>query len=50
MLSPQVKLLQYTRLVIDLCAGGGGASCGIEQAIGTHAASHREPAQLRMAA
>ena len=50
MLSPQLKLPLHTKLVIDLCAGGGGASGGTEQAVGTHAACHREPAQLRMAA
>ncbi len=34
MLSPQLKLPLHAKLVIDLFAGGGGASCGIEQAIG----------------
>jgi DNA (cytosine-5)-methyltransferase 1 len=36
MLSPQYLLPVAHELVIDLFAGGGGASCGIEQAIGRH--------------
>lgn len=34
MLTPQFNLPIHTELVIDLFAGGGGASTGIEQAIG----------------
>ncbi|WP_321161203.1 hypothetical protein [Verminephrobacter eiseniae] len=34
MLSPRYILPLHDELVIDLFAGGGGASCGIEQAIG----------------
>lgn len=34
MLTPQFKLALHSELVIDLFAGGGGASTGIEQAIG----------------
>lgn len=34
MLSPQYLLPVHTELVVDLFAGGGGASTGIEQAIG----------------
>ena len=34
MLSPQLHLPLHHKLVVDLFAGGGGASCGIEQAIG----------------
>ena len=34
MLSPQFGLPLHDELVVDLFAGGGGASCGIEQAIG----------------
>lgn len=34
MLSPQFLLPMHTELVVDLFAGGGGASTGIEQAIG----------------
>lgn len=34
MLSPQFKLPLHHKLVVDLFAGGGGASTGIEQAIG----------------
>ncbi len=34
MLSPQFNLPLHRELVIDLFAGGGGASTGIEQAIG----------------
>ena len=34
MLTPQYLLPIHTELVIDLFAGGGGASTGIEQAIG----------------
>ena len=34
MLSPQFLLPIYRELVVDLFAGGGGASTGIEQAIG----------------
>ena len=34
MLSPQYLLPMHTELVVDLFAGGGGASTGIEQAIG----------------
>lgn len=34
MLSPQFLLPVHTELVVDLFAGGGGASTGIEQAIG----------------
>ena len=36
MLSPQFLLPVSDELVVDLFAGGGGASCGIEQAIGRH--------------
>lgn len=36
MLSPQYLLPIAHELVVDLFAGGGGASCGIEQAIGRH--------------
>ena len=34
MLTPQFVLPLHHELVIDLFAGGGGASTGIEQAIG----------------
>lgn len=36
MLTPQFVLALSAKLVIDLFAGGGGASTGIEQAIGRH--------------
>lgn len=36
MITPQFILPLATKLVIDLFAGGGGASTGIEQAIGRH--------------
>lgn len=36
MLTPQFILALSAKLVIDLFAGGGGASTGIEQAIGRH--------------
>ena len=36
MLTPQFVLPLHNELVIDLFAGGGGASTGIEQAIGRH--------------
>lgn len=36
MLTPQYLLPIAHELVVDLFAGGGGASCGIEQAIGRH--------------
>ncbi len=36
MLTPQFVLPVHTELVVDLFAGGGGASTGIEQAIGRH--------------
>lgn len=36
MLTPQFVLPLSTKLVVDLFAGGGGASTGIEQAIGRH--------------
>lgn len=36
MLKPQYILPLAGELVVDLFAGGGGASCGIEQAIGRH--------------
>lgn len=36
MLTPQFMLPVHTELVVDLFAGGGGASTGIEQAIGRH--------------
>ncbi len=36
MLTPQFVLSLHSELVIDLFAGGGGASTGIEQAIGRH--------------
>ncbi len=36
MLSPQFVLPLATELVVDLFAGGGGASTGIEQALGRH--------------
>ena len=37
MLTPQFILPMHPELVVDLFAGGGGASTGIEQAIGRHA-------------
>ena len=36
MLHPQFVLPIHHELVVDLFAGGGGASTGIEQAIGRH--------------
>ena len=36
MLTPQFILPMHRELVVDLFAGGGGASTGIEQAIGRH--------------
>jgi DNA (cytosine-5)-methyltransferase 1 len=36
MRTPQFILGLADELVVDLFAGGGGASCGIEQAIGRH--------------
>ena len=36
MLTPQYLLPLSSKLIIDLFAGGGGASTGIEQAIGRH--------------
>lgn len=36
MLTPQYILPMHPELVVDLFAGGGGASTGIEQAIGRH--------------
>lgn len=36
MLTPQFLLPVHSELVVDLFAGGGGASTGIEQAIGRH--------------
>jgi DNA (cytosine-5)-methyltransferase 1 len=36
MITPQLILPIHTELVVDLFAGGGGASTGIEQAIGRH--------------
>lgn len=36
MLTPQLLLDIHRELVVDLFAGGGGASAGIEQAIGRH--------------
>jgi DNA (cytosine-5)-methyltransferase 1 len=36
MLSPQYLLPVASELIVDLFAGGGGASCGIERAIGRH--------------
>ncbi|WP_312589038.1 DNA cytosine methyltransferase [Comamonas terrigena] len=36
MLTPQFVLALSAKLVVDLFAGGGGASTGIEQAIGRH--------------
>jgi DNA (cytosine-5)-methyltransferase 1 len=36
MLTPQLLLPIAHELVVDLFAGGGGASCGIEQALGRH--------------
>ncbi len=36
MLTTQLILPLAAKLVIDLFAGGGGASTGIEQAIGRH--------------
>jgi len=36
MIEPQFILARAAKLVIDLFAGGGGASTGIEQAIGRH--------------
>jgi hypothetical protein len=36
MLTPQFTLAIHRELVVDLFAGGGGASTGIEQAIGRH--------------
>lgn len=53
MLSPQFLLPVHTELVVDLFAGGGGASTGIEQAIGRPvdiAVNHdREAISLHMA-
>lgn len=34
MITPQFLLPLHAELVVDLFAGGGGASTGIEQAIG----------------
>lgn len=48
MLPPQYILPMHPELVVDLFAGGGGASTGIEQAIGRHvdvAANHAEAQQ-----
>nr|WP_265304803.1 hypothetical protein [Verminephrobacter eiseniae] len=48
MLSPRYILPLHDELVIDLFAGGGGASCGIEQAIGRSvdvAINHGQPIQ-----
>jgi DNA (cytosine-5)-methyltransferase 1 len=36
MLTPQFVLPVHNELVVDLFAGGGGASTGIELAIGRH--------------
>ena len=36
MLTPQLILSLGATLVVDLFAGGGGASTGIEQALGRH--------------
>jgi DNA (cytosine-5)-methyltransferase 1 len=47
MIQPQYILPLARELVIDLFAGGGGASCGIELAIGRHvdvAVNHSRPA------
>ena len=47
MLTPQFVLALSAKLVVDLFAGGGGASTGIEQAIGRHvdiAVNHDEDA------
>lgn len=54
MLTPQFVLALSAKLVVDLFAGGGGASTGIEQAIGrhvdiaiNHSADARQKAQIR---
>lgn len=36
MLTPQFQLAVHNELVVDLFAGGGGASTGLEQALGRH--------------
>ena len=50
MLSPQFVLPLAHELVIDLFAGGGGASTGIEQAIGRHVdiAVNHDPAAVSL--
>ena len=50
MLKPQFILPLATELVIDLFAGGGGASTGIEQAIGRHVdiAVNHDPAAVSL--
>lgn len=52
MLGTQFILPIASELVVDLFAGGGGASTGIEQAIGRHVdiAVNHDPAALREAA
>ncbi|MFA5610847.1 MAG: DNA cytosine methyltransferase, partial [Alcaligenes sp.] len=36
MLTPQFQLPVHDELTVDLFAGGGGASTGLEQALGRH--------------
>ena len=50
MLTPQFVLPLATKLVVDLFAGGGGASTGLEQAIGRHVdiAVNHDPIALAM--
>jgi len=50
MLAPQFILPLATKIVVDLFAGGGGASTGIEQAIGRHVdvAINHDPKALAM--
>lgn len=50
MLSPQYILPIASELVVDLFAGGGGASTGIEQAIGRHVdiAVNHDPAAVAL--
>lgn len=45
MLTPQFLLPLADEIVVDLFAGGGGASCGIEEAIGRQLS---KAAQVRM--
>ena len=50
MLTPQFRLDLAPELVVDLFAGGGGASTGIEQAIGRHVdiAVNHDPAAVSL--